>query len=126
MKLVGYTRTRLVEELGEHDLEEQERALAEFCSVHAHELTSVMADEGEGPQAALTHALDSAAEGIVITDPLVIGETIDAASNFVSRMVAHKKHLFIVFHEKHIDPNSGHPEEELISQSLSLLNHQLN
>jgi hypothetical protein len=125
MKLLAYTRTRLVEDLGEHDLEEQERALAEFCAAHNHELVGVLADEGEGPLSALKQALDSAADGIVITDPLVVGESVDAAASFIAGLVSHKKHLFVVLHDLHIDPNSGHPEEELINQSLSLLNHKI-
>jgi len=124
MRLLGYTRTRLLEDVGEADLQQQERALAEFCSSHQHELIGVVADEGSGPQSALSAALNSDAEGIVITDSMVIGETLDAAVAFAGEMVSHKKHLFIMLHDKHIDP-TVHPAEDLIHQQLSLLNHEI-
>src|SRR4051812_16108277 len=106
MRLVGYARTRLIEELGEHDLEEQERSLAEFCAANNHELTHVVADDGENIDA-INDALQADADGIVVIDPLVIAEDVGTAHDIAAELIKRKKHLFIVYRQKHLDPQSS-------------------
>jgi hypothetical protein len=124
MRLVGYARTRLVEQLGERDLEEQERSLAEFCAAHDHDLTHVVADDGENENA-LNEALDADADGIVIIDPLVIAEDIGTAHDIAAELIKRKKHLFIVYREKHIAPRSTEGEQDLVDSCISLIDRKV-
>jgi len=124
MRLVGYARTRLVEQLGERDLEEQERGLAEFCAANNHELTGVVADDGENLNA-INEALEADAEGIVIIDPLVIAADVGSAHDIAAELIKRKKHLFIVYRDKHIDPKSTDGEQELIDSCISLMDKKV-
>jgi hypothetical protein len=124
MRLVGYARTRLIEELGEHDLEEQERGLAEFCAANNHELTHVVADDGENIDA-INDALQADADGIVVIDPLVIAEDVGTAHDIAAELIKRKKHLFIVYRQKHLDPQSSDGAQELADSCISLLDRKV-
>lgn len=124
MRLVGYARTRLIEQLGEADLEEQERSLGEFCIANAHELTHVVADDGEN-QNALDEALDADADGIIVTDPLVIAQDVATAHDIAAQLIKRQKHLFIVYNEKHIDPKDGESQRDLVESCISLINRKV-
>lgn len=124
MRLVGYARTRLIEELGEQDLEEQERSIAEFCTANNHELTHVVADDGENIDA-LNEALQADAEGLVVIDPLVIADDVGTAHDIAAELIKRQKHLFIVYRQKHIDPQSNTVEQDLVDSTLSLLDRKV-
>lgn len=124
MRLVGYARTRLVEQLGEQDLEEQERSLAEFCAANDHELTHVVADDGENENA-LNEALEADAEGIVVIDALVIAQDIGTAHDIAAELTKRGKHLFIVYRQKHIAPQSTEGEQELVDSCVSLIDRKV-
>lgn len=124
MRLVGYARTRLSEQLGEHDLEEQERSIAEFCAANDHELTHVIADDGENLDA-MDEALRADADGIVVIDPLIIAEDVTSAHDVAAELIKRKKHLFIVYRQKHIDPGSKESEQDLIDSTISLLERKV-
>lgn len=96
MRLVGYVRTRLFEDLAEQDLQEQERSLAEFCAANNHELTSVVADNGEREDT-INEALQADADGIVVVDPLIIAEDVGTAHDIAAELIKRKKHLFFVY-----------------------------
>lgn len=125
MKIVGYTRTRLIEELGEQDLEEQERGIAEFCDARNLEMTGVIVDEAGTPTQNLTKALEADVEGIVVTDPLVIADDLDGVSDFAEQLVDRNMHLFVILHNKHIDPHMNNAQQELIDISTNLLTRKV-
>ncbi len=120
MRLIGYVKTRLIEQLGELDLDEQGRSIAEFCSIHHHELTKMVADDLD-TEDALNEALEADADGIVVIDPLVIADTVRAAHEIAVELIKRKKHLFIVCSQKHIDPQSTESEQELVDSCVYLL-----
>jgi hypothetical protein len=124
MRLVGYARTRLFEQLGERDLEEQERSIAEFCAANNHELTLFVADDGENIDA-IDEALEADADGIVVIDPLIIAQDVGTAHDIAAELIKRKKHLFIVYREKHIDPKSTEGEQELVDSYISLMDRKV-
>jgi DNA invertase Pin-like site-specific DNA recombinase len=124
MRLVGYARTRLIEQLGEADLEQQERSLAEFCDANNHELTHVVADDGENLNA-LNEALEADADGIVVIDPLVIAQDVSTAHDIAAELIKREKHLFMVYREKHIDPRNTAGEQDLVDSCLSLIDRKV-
>lgn len=121
MKIVGYTRTRLIEELGEQDLEEQERGIAEFCDARNFDLTGVIVDEAGSSAHNLEKALGSNVDGIVITDPLVIADDIESVSRFATQLIHQNKHLFVILHDHHIDPHMNDAQQQLIDMSVGFL-----
>ncbi len=120
MRLIGYVKTHLFEQLGELDLEEQERSIADFCTLNHHELTKMVADD-PNTEDAINEALEADADGIVIIDPLVIAENLNAAHGIAAELIKRKKHLFIVYRDKHIDPQSTEPEQDLVDSCVYLL-----
>lgn len=124
MRLVGYARTRLFEDLAEQDLEEQERSLAEFCAANNHELTRVVADDGENEDA-INEALQADADGIVVIDPLIIAEDIGTAHDIAAELIKRQKHLFIVYHDKHIDPRVNDTSKELVDSYTALMERKV-
>lgn len=124
MRLIGYTRTNLSEDVGAQDLDEQERGLAEYCRENSHDLTHVLADPDQHwlshPDGALERALKSDADGIVITDPLVIAENVQTVHDFSNKLVKHNKHLLIIYRDAHIDPNED-PHQSLMQICEPLL-----
>jgi hypothetical protein len=124
MRLIGYTRTKLKDEVGEQDLEEQERVIAEFCTANAHELYSFISDE-EGRLTGLEEALKTAADGLVITDALVIADDTGRTDQLFQSLEKTGKHLFIVYHGKHIDPAASGARQELVDSCKSLITTDL-
>lgn len=124
MRLVGFARTRFSEQVGERDLEEQERSMAEFCAQNNHELTGVVADDGENIDA-LNEALEADADGIVVIDPLVIAADVGTAHDIAAELIKRRKHLFIVYRQRHLDPQSGSTEQDLVDSTISLLDRKV-
>lgn len=121
MKLVGYVRTRFTDELAEQDLEEQERGIAEYCQLHDHDLTSIVTTDGDHVEK-LAALLGSNEQGIVVTDPLVLANDLKEAQQFGSQLADSKKHLFIVFHDKHISPDADTPDQQFIDTCMAVFN----
>lgn len=120
MRLVGYTRTHYSEQLGERDLEEQERAIAEFCAANNHELTNVVVDEGDSHDA-MYDALQQDVDGIVVIDPLVVADDVGTAHDIAAEMIKRNKHLFMVYRQRHIEPDSRFGEQELVDSCINVM-----
>lgn len=116
MNLVAYLRSSMQEDVGEQDMEEQERGIAEYCKLRGFNLNEVVTDESSASSTnrhGLDHALDCDADGIIVTDPLVITDKYKDLDEFFQKLASHKKKLVIVYENKQFDPAAaGNLREE--------------
>lgn len=124
MKVTAYARTHYCEDLGEHDLDEQLCEIERYCQHHKLELINVVAEGNSAVSSALTTALAGIGDGVVVTDALVLADDLDEACDVGMRFADSGKHLFIVYHDKHIDPCDTMPEQQLVNSCLEMLDHE--
>ncbi|MFN8654987.1 MAG: recombinase family protein [Candidatus Obscuribacterales bacterium] len=107
MNLVAYLRSSMQEDVGEQDMEEQERGIAEYCKQRGYNLTEVVTDESiqsSTERHGLDHALETTADGIIVTDPLVITDKYEDLDHFFEKLAQHRKKLIVVYENKQFDP----------------------
>jgi DNA invertase Pin-like site-specific DNA recombinase len=96
------------EDVGEQDMEEQERGIAEYCKQRGYNLKEVVTDESlksSTERHGLDQALNSSADGIIVTDPLVITDKYKDIDEFFNKLAEHKKKLVVVYENKQFDPS---------------------
>ena len=106
MNLVAYLRSSMQEDVGEQDMEEQERGIAEYCKQFGYNLKEIVTDESlqsSTQRHGLDQALHSSADGIIVTDPLVITDKYTDIDEFFNKLAEHKK-LVVVYENKQFDP----------------------
>lgn len=107
MNLVAYLRSNMQEDVGQQDMEEQERGIAEYCRLRGYNLQEIKCDEGSqscSDRVGLTQALQCSADGIIVTDPLVITSTFKDLDLFFGKLAEHKKKLVVIYENQQFDP----------------------